>query len=67
MTAVAATLGVSNRTVSRWIEAGYVSDETADVMATRLGLHPANIWCDWHAVEFAMPTRPRRDGVRLAA
>jgi len=44
--AVAELLGVTDRTVWRWRQTGLMRS-TADEVATRLGLHPLEVWPDW--------------------
>lgn len=44
--AVAEVLGVTARTVWRWRQTGLMHS-TADEVATRLGLHPLEVWPDW--------------------
>lgn len=48
-------LGVHRRQIARWRGYG-VPWVTADQLATRLGLHPANLWPEWNQV-------PEHDGV----
>jgi len=42
------TLGVHRDSWHRWKRAGTLSDVTADHAAVALGLHPVEIWPDWH-------------------
>jgi len=42
-------LGTTSRTLHRCAATG-LSPMLADRCATRLGMHPANIWPDWYAV-----------------
>lgn len=44
--ALAELLGVTDRTVWRWRQTGLMHS-TADEVATRLGLHPLEVWTDW--------------------
>lgn len=44
---VADVLGVNRRAVYRWQTAG-LTIEAADRMATALGLHPLEVWPDFH-------------------
>lgn len=41
---LAAVAGVTPRSVVRWRRDGSIPWRHADVVACRLGLHPANIW-----------------------
>jgi len=43
---LAADLGVSHRTLVRWIEDG-IPMFAADRAAVSLGFHPSNVWLDW--------------------
>ena len=44
---VAARLRVHGRQVLRWRAYGTLTDRQADVLATRLGVHPSQVWPDW--------------------
>lgn len=46
---LAEDLGTTDRTLHRCASTG-LSPMLADKCATRLGLHPANIWPEWYAV-----------------
>lgn len=47
---LAQQLGVSRRTVHRWIVDGIPADQ-ADRAAIAIGTHPANLWPNhWHAL-----------------
>lgn len=47
---LAVRIGVSRRTVHRWIIHGIPADQ-ADRAAIALGAHPANLWPDqWHTL-----------------
>lgn len=50
--ALARMLGVGNRSVTRWQHDGLGVD-TADVLAVRLGRHPAEVWPDWYETSVA--------------
>lgn len=41
---VAVSLGISSRTLLRIMQANDLSISTAETLAFRVGLHPANIW-----------------------
>jgi len=50
--AIADQLGVSSRTVERWKSAGDMPWLMADRLATALGHHPAELWCEeWRQLE----------------
>lgn len=36
--------GVTDRSISRWHTTGAIPERAADLVATRLGLHPALVW-----------------------
>lgn len=42
--------GICRRSIVRWCREG-VPYWSADVLATRLGVHPSMIWPDWYDVE----------------
>jgi transcriptional regulator with XRE-family HTH domain len=44
----AEALGVSDRTVQRWLHGGRLTARTADRVAAALGLHPALLWPEWY-------------------
>lgn len=44
---VAAKLQVPGRQVLRWRASGTLTEHQADVLATRLGVHPASVWPNW--------------------
>lgn len=44
---VARRLRVHGRQVQRWRDRGTITAFQADELATRLGLHPAQVWPDW--------------------
>jgi len=46
---LAELLGVSDRTVVRWLVVGLL-DTQADRMAVRLGYHPSMLWPEWFDV-----------------
>jgi len=46
LTEAARSLGVDRRQVYRWRRYGLTAAQ-ADELATRLGLHPANVWPSW--------------------
>lgn len=46
---VAEQVGVTARTLHRSAHDG-LSPRQADEYATRLGLHPANVWTDWYQI-----------------
>jgi excisionase family DNA binding protein len=48
VTEAAGVLGISVRTLYRWMRDG-ISAEKADRAAVRIGLHPANLWPEWFA------------------
>jgi hypothetical protein len=41
---LAEDIGVTDRTVTRWVKQGCISELAADRAATRLGVHPSFIW-----------------------
>lgn len=54
--ALARRLGCSNVTLERWREVG-LSDDMADKLAVRLGLHPGTVWPDWFDVALSVVDR----------
>lgn len=48
--AVAELLGTSVRQVQRWLTGSRLQEDTADRMATALGLHPTMLWPEWYEV-----------------
>lgn len=44
---VARRLRVHAKQVLRWRDSGWLTDHQADVLATRAGFHPAQVWPDW--------------------
>lgn len=46
-TELAQTAGFSRRSGHRWAAAGDLDDHLADLLATRVGLHPVLVWPDW--------------------
>lgn len=41
-------LGISRKTFVRWNAGQLLTTDWADHCAIRLGLHPIDIWSDWH-------------------
>ena len=40
-------VGFSATTMSQWLKRGGITEETADRIATTLGLHPSLLWPEW--------------------
>lgn len=51
---LAHVVGANPRTVCRWMARGLLTVEEADVVCTRAGLHPGEVWGDswWHPEQF---------------
>lgn len=52
---VALLLGVDVRRVIRWRRTGTCGYWEADLIATRLGMHPTRLWPEWAHVEVVEP------------
>jgi len=50
---LAAALGVHRRSVHRWQQSGYMPLTAGEAAAHALGLHPVEIWTDYHEVALA--------------
>lgn len=58
---LAVRLRISSRTLSRLLAARDVSEQTADRMACRLGLHPVLLWPrQWHWLACSQNGAPSR-------
>jgi hypothetical protein len=51
-------VGVTPRTVYRWIEWGGVPEEDADRIAVRCGSHPGAVWESWWDVDLSAAEQP---------
>jgi transcriptional regulator with XRE-family HTH domain len=61
---IAQRLGVQPSAVSAWQRGGRIHWLTADIVAVRLGTHPAEVWGDdWTEVQSPELTETRTDSV----
>jgi hypothetical protein len=58
---MARSLGFNRETVGRWRRGGYLRLDSAERCADALGVHPLEIWPDYHeAVDPPLGRRPKQ-------
>jgi len=48
ITDIAMSVGVTRRTIHRYLKAGMIPELTADRVAVAIGEHPLALWADYH-------------------